>query len=191
MVPLKKGFVPSWTVLRRVFSRTQLPGHMVHQLLDKGHLGNQKEEFQQSWFWGVKNWWEKKKLRCWKKNPWKIDDCFHHFERIWEKNSWGIVFFRDGPHGGVWRWKAGKHQHEVFKDLWWLPPRSWDYLLMMPKKSGKSNDRNLGTWETKWFWSLKTILLENFSHRVIPNYANKHGEKKNKKKHSPPKFPES
>ena len=153
--PFCGGFFPS----------AQLPGHMVHQLLDKGHLGIQGRIDGEKKTQVLKE----KSLEDW----WFVSSFCKEFGRT----KWGIVFCLGWAAWGSLKMESRKASTWGFQRSLVMPPRSWDYLLMMPKKSGKSNDRNLGTWETKWFWGLKTILLENFSHWVIPDYANKHGKK--------------
>lgn len=163
------------------FFPAQLPRHMVHQLLDKGHLGNQKEEFQQSWFWGVKNWWEKKKTQVLKEKSledwWFVSSFCKEFGRNFHE---GLFFLG---------WAAwGSLKMESRKASTWGFQRSLVVatpLLRLPADDAKEEWQvewqELRHLRNKWFWSLKTILLENFSHWVIPDHANKHGGKKQKK----------
>ena len=90
-------------------------------------------------------------------------------------------FFWGWAAWGVWRWKASTWGYQ--RSLVVATP-----LLRLPADDAKEEWQvkwqELRHLRNKWFWSLKTILLENFSHWVIPDYANKHGEKK--QKNTPP-----
>ena len=77
-------------VLRRVFFRLSSPNIWYISFWIKVTLGIKRRNSNRAGFGGWRIDGRKKNSRCWKKNPWKIDDLFHHFVK-----NLGEIFMRD------------------------------------------------------------------------------------------------